>query len=489
MFVVIGIFLSIGKLDVPGAVSVTPALTIASLAVLVFTLKIRPTSRTTTALIWFVAYTTIHGLLLSLTDVASDDFGTDRFLSYVRQMVALIGGLSVFFFIRQLVTDSRPSKFAFWLLIGGIPAVVLSAMQPTGTYSPGGIFTTITVFVRSHIIGMDPNMPRITGLSPEPSVLSGYIAVIAIPLAVGLIFAKRRPLQITGILGALTSVILILATYSGVGYFLLAIVATASIIVIPRKWRWHAVLVLGLIPIAGYAALAYTPGNYLLGVIRETETFTYIQSIETPTPTVTPTPMSTEQPTSAPTAQPTPVSRQWVRDLSTPLGISDPFLLFRSALGEKTGTVGSKLYSTTGPISNLTSLRGIIGYGLGGSSYHATEFLSPLALDSFPGTGLGRRVTLKSLLGKIVSETGLIGTLLFGWVIAAALTELRKILRLKGDRPESILARAAILSLLTLTLGSITAFGSLAIPYLWMALGITTALLARSSLPEQTEDR
>ena len=179
------------------------------------------------------------------------------------------------------------------------------------------------------------------------------------------------------------------------------------------------------------------------------------------------------------------MSPEWLRDIGKPLRVSDPLLVLSSVFNEKTGTVGSKLYSTTGPIGNITSVRGIIGYGLGGSPYHASEFLSPLALESFVDNSKDKRPALKSLLGKIVSETGVIGTLLLGWVITVALIELRKIVRDK--RHGSNLALTATLSLTTLVFGSVTAFGSLATPYLWVSLGVTAGLLARTSPPEQIE--
>jgi hypothetical protein len=206
----------------------------------------------------------------------------------------------------------------------------------------------------------------------------------------------------------------------------------------------------------------------------------------TTVPAEEPTTVPAEEPTTVPPEPPPPMSPKWLRDIGKPLRVSDPLLVLSSVFGEKTGTFGSKLYSTLGPIRNLTSVRGLVGYGLGGSPYHGSEFLSPLALKSFADNSKANRPTLKSLLGKIVSETGIVGTLLLGWVITVALIELRKIIRDKQS--ELPLALVAALSLVTLVFGSVTAFGSLALPYLWMALGITAALLAKTSSSEQIEN-
>jgi len=559
VLVLSGLFLSIDKLNLPGSVSVSPAFTIASLAVLVFTLKIRPTSRLTTAFFWFIAYTAVHGLLLALTDVTFGDYGASRFLSYVRQMVAILGGIAVFSLARQLVIASRPSKLTLLFLLGGIPAALLAVMQQTGANPDGGLFTPLNHFVRNHIIATDLYMPRVTGLSPEPAAFSGYLAAIALPLAVGLIFANRRSLRITGMLGFIVSVALILLTFSGIGYFLLTIVAVTSVLVTPRKWILHAVVVLGVVIAAEYSTLVFTPGNYLIEVVRETESFTYNQrqldqATATPTeqptvapteqptvapteqptvapteqptvapteqptaapteqptvapteqptvapteqptaapteqptvaPTEQPTVAPTEQPTAAPTVKPTPVSPKWVRDIGKPLGVSDPLLIFSAILGKKTGTFASKTYSTVDPIKNMASARGFIGYGLGGSPYHATEFLSPQALEHFPNTAAGRQATLKTLMGRIASETGVIGILLLGWIIIVAFVELRKILRKQTE--DSILARTAIIMLTAIVLGSVATFGSLATPHLWLALGITAGLITKSSSTEPT---
>jgi len=470
VLLVSGILLSIDKLNLPGTVSISPAFTLVSLVVLVFTVQVRVKSRLLTALTWFFAYTIVHGLLLSLADITFGDFGADRFLSYTRQMLAILAGGAVFFLVRELVISSSAGKMAFWLLLGGIPALLLAAIQQGADYRIGELFSPINHFVREYIVGTDINMPRVTGISPEPAAFSGYLAAVVIPLSVGLIFSDRRSRSLAGILGFVASVTLILLTFSGVGYFLLIIVAASSLFVIPRKWRWPAVTLVGMLPFAVYIALALTPGNYLIEVIRETESFTYDQRQLSNSQA---TPISPR------------VSPKWVRDIGAPLGISDPFLILTAITGKKTGSFASKVYSTVEPLKNLQSVRGFIGYGLGGSPFHMREILSPQALETFPNVQAGKNATLKTLAGKVAAEIGLIGILLLGWVVVAAILDMRK--HLYQHSQESTLARAAILIITTLALGSVATFGSLATPYLWLGLGISGGLFAKSSLSEQAE--
>lgn len=81
-------------------------------------------------------------------------------------------------------------------------------------------------------------------------------------------------------------------------------------------------------------------------------------------------------------------------------------------------------------------------------------------------------LNLRTLLGRIFAETGLVGVVLFASIIPMAGRELRRAYLRQTDEVGKALLMSARLALVALLLGHTIGHGSLALPYLWFWLAV-----------------
>ncbi|WP_458206841.1 hypothetical protein [Haladaptatus sp. NG-SE-30] len=133
----------------------------------------------------------------------------------------------------------------------------------------------------------------------------------------------------------------------------------------------------------------------------------------------------------------------------------------------------TRFYSTIGPfITAFSSIHGFVGYGLGGTNHHIQAIVPPDGVARLAKVSWENSVNLKTLIGRLTAETGIIGVSLFGITLTMAYFELARLNRSFTPTTWSVSARVILAGLVTTVFGHGIAMGSFAIPFLWFWLAL-----------------
>jgi len=138
--------------------------------------------------------------------------------------------------------------------------------------------------------------------------------------------------------------------------------------------------------------------------------------------------------------------------------------------GEWSLSITNRFYSTFGPFINSLSSYTLIGYGLGGTATHFPEIIPANAQEDIAAVSWEAMPNLRSLIGRILAEAGLIGLLLFAAIIILSLKELQHAHWASTDRLTRVFLKSARFALLSFLVGITLGHGSFALPYLWFWL-------------------
>jgi len=140
---------------------------------------------------------------------------------------------------------------------------------------------------------------------------------------------------------------------------------------------------------------------------------------------------------------------------------------------EPTLSFTTRVFSTLGPLMVLSeNPLVVIGFGLGGSSVHLFEVVPQAVAQQILEVSWEDAPTLKTLWGKILAETGIVGGILFAVFGLAAVRRALSASRLADDVALAHASRAAASGLLATLLIHVVGFGAYTFPYLWLLAGL-----------------
>jgi O-antigen ligase len=140
-------------------------------------------------------------------------------------------------------------------------------------------------------------------------------------------------------------------------------------------------------------------------------------------------------------------------------------------------SVTTRLFSTVGPFMVLPEKPWVlIGVGLGGTSLHLDDLVPAVVVEDIKEVSWENQPGLKTLWGKILGETGLVGTILFGAFTLATLRAALSASRAVSDIGFLSISRAAALALIALIITHAIGFGAYTFPYLWFWAGLADGI-------------
>lgn len=419
--IVIVLGLTLQSIPLPIPAQVTPLSSMLSaLALPVVLLSQRTISLTPLAKVVFafVAFLGLHSLTALFIDVVVLRADMVRVIAWLRQVLALAAGMSVFWVLRSTLRTLSDRTVARLIVVGAVPPVLVGLLNIL--WGAGGVQAAgqLVVAIRQTISPLGYNHPlRASGLSLEPSHFVWYLGVLVIPVSVALAFSSpRRPWVhvpwIAAILAAFAW------TFSATGFAIALTMLLPAYRLVPRRW-WLGGFVGVAATVAGFVTLF--PDNYLVASV--TDFWRAIRSL-------------------------------------------DPSLFNASAM--------NLVFNALGPFLTVTSSLTMVGYGLGGTSIHLDAMVPPVARDMIMRVTWDGMPVLGNLVGKVFAEAGLIGLILLIAIWIAAYRELRVLRERRTDDGPNLLAVASI-ALVGVFAGYMIKHGSFAIPFLWFWLAYVDA--------------
>jgi len=242
----------------------------------------------------------------------------------------------------------------------------------------------------------------------EPAHFAFYIAIVVIPVVFVALMMSKKRLLW---LGFLACVLIAFAwTVSTTGLIVLSSLVFAGMLIGPRRGLFCAVAALLLVSVVGFT-ISF-PDNY---AVLQTQ---------------------------------------------------------RLLSGDWSPSIINRFYSTFGPMINSLSSYTLLGYGLGGTSTHFIEIVPAFAQADIAAVSWEGMPNLRSLIGRLLAETGLLGLWLFVLIIFVAIKELQSVLRRSTTIEQTIFLKIARLAIFAYIVGSAMDHGSFALPYLWFWLAV-----------------
>ncbi len=360
-------------------------------------------------LLWFV-FGLLHSTILLIVDLLLNFNGEPlRFLSWFRQIITFIIGALIFWSFRYFIKFSNEKVLCYAVAILSLPSLILGFINVLWGLFNLSIFGEIVIFLRKIFApyGFISKL-RASGFSLEPSTFSGYLVLIVFPFAL-LVRKYNKRLSNFILTFALIS---FLWTFSLSGFILIFFASFLGFILFPKRRKIF--LLAFIIMIILFISIIYL--------------FSWSQI---------------------------------VRHIS--------FIAF----GRTNISITDRFYSTFGPFLRTFSSFVLIGYGIGGVSFHFRDVLPENIYHEIVRSGIRWKefANVGTLIGRVYSEMGLIGFILFVSMLYFGIYQGKEILKHVQDYNKEfysislIMLIASILSLFYL-------FGSYHSPYLWFWLAI-----------------
>jgi hypothetical protein len=443
----VGFSLSMDRLPIPSSFirSVAPAAAVLAIAMAPFALrKPRWTPISATVAVFF-AYAVVHSAVLLGLDLLAMGEDLDRASEWLRQVAGLAVGVVIFFVLRTLFSRTSGVMIWKWVLIGAVPALVMAMVQVLTWEADSSTGGNINLFVRATLLKLYYMPNRVSGISVEPASYAGYAAIVVLPLAAMAAFITRRWMYSR--LFLLLAAVSLIFTTGGIGAVNIGLICIGLVALTPGKWRKVALLTAVVFAISGAAVLYLRPNTYLRGVLDEHNDLRDRAGSET----------------------------------QSPSGSAGGAVVEFVSTGS--GTVATKIGSTLDPVLHLASSRVSIGYGMGGTGFHADEVLYPETEAKFKANYDGR-ISLYSLAGRLLVETGLIGVLLFATMGAVAFWRATALMRDRAHS-EAVPLFAARIALFVFAGSAFVSLASFVLPYIWLWLAVVDS--REPALAETTE--
>jgi hypothetical protein len=426
-----GFLLSIDRLPLPIRAQVIPPLSFC--CALLLPLVIWSMKRTPLLIcsLLFVFFVLVHSVIAVFIDYVLLNADSIRVVAWLRQVVALLSGFSVYLVFRRILPVCSERQIAGGILLGAMPAILVALANVVWGLTGNSLAAAAVRLARNSILRgglvMSPIPHRAAGLSNEPSSFALYLCSVVIPFLIAYALLHRGKIKPTLI--ALAVMASLLWTFSTTGFVLLAAVTLAGITFGPHRRFYLGFAALGAIAVA--VIIQKIPGNYMLTLFQEMQTSGMV------------------------------------------------------------GTGESRIYSTIGPVMKATDSCNLVGYGLGGTSTHFHQMIPESAQKYLAQVSWEGMYNLKTLLGRIFAETGLIGIVLMICAIGCAYFELsRTAAATSGRTPLVSTARIGLFAVVVLS----TMGGSVGAPHLcfWLAVADSRFMLsnraAESLLKRDSDD-
>ena len=138
-----------------------------------------------------------------------------------------------------------------------------------------------------------------------------------------------------------------------------------------------------------------------------------------------------------------------------------------------------RFYSTFGPFLNLFSSFNIVGYGLGGSSYHLIEVIPKDLYIQIISVRWKELPSLGTLVGRVFAETGLIGLFLFFLIFTTGYKQVNKLIRFEDDEILKTCYKIVRIGYILSFLSFFFVFGSFHQPYFWFWLAVIDSVFIK----------
>lgn len=371
----------------------------------------------------FLVFVLIQGALSLFYDIAIGSDGIGRVFVLGKQLFALLSGIAVFFVLRKALII-KPVILEKFVLIGGSIGLAVGLLNFLWGFTGNELVGTIVTLIRESIAPQGWNAPmRASGISFEPSHFAIFLATVFLPLLI--VYYKKTQNRLVTLAIVVAFIVSFIWTFSTAGLIAIVFFLSLGVVLGPNRRAFAlpiALLLLGLI-----FMVTVFPDNYML--------------------------------------------RQ--------VGIL--------AAESKTGSFGDRFYSTVGPFMMIKeNSRILLGYGLGGVAIHFTEIIPPevqhYMLAVHPP---GSQMSLATLIGRLIAETGALGLLLFLVFVLVAIWEQRRAVASAPSETDRLMLGLARNSLLTFVFTSSFAMGSFSFPYLWFWLAVIDSMYVRFLTQEE----
>lgn len=401
--------LSMEALPIPITASALPATTIIGVALAPIFFSLWHPKIHFTALGRTILLFASYLLLISILGLAIDmQGGTEsaRAIAAIRQFVALVAGVTLFLVARTSLRHISDEVIIKCVLIGALPSMVVALLTGLGVFVGIDMADVVAEMIRT-AFGLRVHN-RAAGLMLEPSHYGYFISVAILPMIIAgyKSHINRRFLRMFGMLAVVTFV---MAGSVTAGVVLGSLIVGSVIWGPNRKMAGFAAVGLGL---AVVVFVLTVPGSYPVRQLMNL------------------------------------ISGRWSLSITT------------------------RFYSTVGPITAFFSdPRAIIGYGLGATATHLFDIVPQTeAAQDIQSVTYATMPNLKSMLGRVLGEGGLLGGFLFVLVFRTALNQCR--MSHKELKISCPLLSVSPMVLMALGAGAAVSFGSFALPFLWFWLAI-----------------
>jgi hypothetical protein len=387
-------------------VQIMPLTSILAFVMLPFIMYPVPRTPLFNVTVLFIVFILLHSAVFLFIDIITGD-SIIRLISWARQFIAVIFGISIFLILRICLLHLSDSDIVKYVIYGAIPPYLLVVVNILWGVAGQQWAGNIVIAVRTFVAPTGTYSPiRATGFALEPSHFATFIAILIVPLIFVLIQQKKYTTPT--ILFILFTFVAFGWTFSLTGFIILFCVLVFGLFLGPNK---RIILGISLIFIS-LLILAYIifPENMI------------------------------------------------VRHLKMLLagGVNISF--------------DDRVYSTLSPFMTSFSSLTTIGYGLGGSVSHFLEIIPPEVQKSLLRVKWEHLPNLATLIGRIMAETGVLGLVLFTLIIYVGLKNIRILIRNDNTLDNKVFYQSARLGLIGTVASLSFALGSFHLPFLWFWL-------------------
>lgn len=406
-FVIIGCALlttlSFETSPLPIRVQIMPLASLLALLFLPFALRRIFKTPLITAVALFAGYALIHSAVGLFIDAVHGE-PLIRLISWLRQVAALIAGVSLFIVMRKALLHLSERQIVRYVILGTLPSLILAVLTILWGALRQAWAGNIVVAIRSFVAPLGHTSSfRASGFSLEPATLASYLAIVMMPLLFVLFgYKEHRRLAIVVLI---LTVLAFVWTFSTTGLIILFTIFFAGLIFGPRRgliMKTSLVLIVMVV-----TALTLFPNNQI---------FRHARSL---------------------------------------------------AAGKSNLSFNDRFYGAVGPFLNSFSSYTMLGYGLGGTVSHFEEMVPQSVQAEILAAKWKNLPNLATLFGRIFAEIGALGFAFFLLIIGLTFWELRMVLRIETDRHKRLLLASARLGLFGAFFSLTFAFGSFHIPYFW----------------------
>lgn len=380
----------------------------------------------------FLIFSLVHSGLVISAQYYLQNFPPVRYVSWSHQVFALVIGTSVFYTLRNLLRRIKNDRALHFIIIGSALPLITSIFEIIWSITGYRIARSIVVVIKgisaetSKIVRY-----RVSGIALEPSHHALYLVLVVLPIIILLLSnaygnrsqLDRKLLLVTGVISILSLIFTGSSTgYINFGILLICIITLFHVNIRHKiKKRLISSVTILAVGVTVFSRYLFSYGQYSITQIS------------------------------------------------------------RLLTGPWTPSISSRFYSTFGPILNIESSYTFIGYGLGGAPVYIDDILPPNGSSTIVEVSWSYMPDLKTLIGRVIAETGIIGLILFTLIFITSLTECRTVTN-GADESKTITARLATAGLITTFFSLGISYGSFATPYLWFWLAFIDSQYIKYSM-------